>query len=371
MATFSSRERERYSRQIMLNEIGEAGQLKLRRAKVLVIGAGGLSVPVLQYLVASGVGKIGIVDGDMVELSNLHRQVLYDESEVGRQKSEVAKEKLLKLNSEIEIVSRPTFLNSENALEIFSDYEIIVDGSDNFPTRYLVNDACVKLDKPFVSGAIFKFSGQVGVFNYHECGTYRCLFPQPPEPKEQPDCNEAGVLGMVPGFVGMMMANEVIKMICGTGEVLAGKILNVDMLSMRFQTLTFGRDEEAVEEIKLSPLLFSHDYEMFCSGAPSSEIVKEVTAAELKKILANGNNIQLIDVREPFEHEEANLGGELIPFEDVLKQAEKISKDKQVVFYCKVGMRSHIIVQRLQEKFGMKNLYNLRGGIREYLILEN
>ncbi|HYV94868.1 MAG TPA: HesA/MoeB/ThiF family protein [Chitinophagales bacterium] len=366
MNNFTSEEIIRYSRQIVLNEIGESGQQKLKAASVLMIGAGGLGVPVLQYLAASGVGKIGIIDGDKIELSNLHRQVLYEASEIGSWKSEVARVKLLRLNSEVKIISYPEFLTSENATEIISGYSIIVDGSDNFPTRYLVNDVCVKLGKPFVSGAIFKFSGQVGVFNYNGSGTYRCLFPNPPKPEEQPDCNEAGVMGVVPGLIGMMMANEAIKMICGIGEVLAGKILNVDLLTNNFQTFSFRRDDEAVEEIKLSPLRSSHDFEMFCHRTSSPEAVKEISAEELKKIFTNGNNIQLIDVREPLEHEEENIGGELIPFEEVMKQAGRISRDKQVVFYCKVGMRSHIVIQRLQEKFGMKNLYNLRGGINQY-----
>ena len=367
MENFSRKNSERYNRQILLNDIGESGQQKLEAASVLVIGAGGLGVPVLQYLTAAGVGKIGIVDGDAIELSNLQRQVLYEESEIGNLKSEVARKKLSGLNSEIEIISYPEFFSSENAIEIFSGYEIIVDGSDNFPARYLVNDACVKLDKPFVSGAIFKFTGQVGVFNYNNSGTYRCLFPQPPKPEERPDCNEVGVLGVVPGLIGMMMANEVIKMICGIGEVLSGKILNVDILTNKFQTLSFKRDMEAVDEIKSSPLFSADDYETFCRGTSSADAVKEITAEELKKIFSNGSDIQLIDVREPFEHEEENIGGELIPFEEVMSQAEKISKDKQVVFYCKVGIRSHIIIQRLQEKFGMENLYNLRGGINSFI----
>ncbi|MEO5674681.1 MAG: HesA/MoeB/ThiF family protein [Chitinophagales bacterium] len=362
----SPKEIERYNRQIILSEIGMAGQQRLKAASVLMIGAGGLGVPALQYMAAAGIGRIGIVDGDKIELSNLQRQVLYDEQEAGSSKSIVAKQKLSLLNSEIEITSFPELLSTDNAQQIFLPYDIILDGSDNFPTRYLVNDVCVKLNKPFISGAVFKFTGQVGVFNYNESGTYRCLFPQPPAPEDRPDCNEIGVLGVVPGIMGMLMANEAIKLICGIGEVLAGKILSVDLMSMAFQTLAFRRDEKAVQEIKLSALLSSEEYENFCLPSSRLNKVKEISVKDLKKILENRNQVQLVDVREPYEHEQENIGGELIPFSEVMSNADKISRLRQVIFYCKSGTRSHLIIQRLQAKYGMENLFNLKGGIIAY-----
>ena len=217
-AQFNKNESERYSRQLILTEIGAEGQLKLKNASVLVIGAGGLGCPLLQYLAATGVGKIGIVDGDVVERSNLPRQILFSENDLGKNKALVAKEKLMQLNPEISVEAFPEFLNAENAMELIQPYEIIVDGSDNFASRYLVNDVCVKQNKPFISGSVFQFEGQAGVFNFKNSGTYRCLFPEPPLPQERPDCSEIGVLNIVPGTMGLLMANEVIKLITGIGE---------------------------------------------------------------------------------------------------------------------------------------------------------
>ncbi len=367
MMKLSNKEQERYSRHILLSEIGEAGQLKLKQSKVLVIGAGGLGIPVLQYLAAAGIGKVGIVDGDVIELSNLQRQVLYSESEVGQLKAEIAKEKLLQLNPEIEIVSFPVFLSSENAFEIFSGYEIIIDGSDNFPCRYLVNDACVKMSKPFVSGSVFKFGGQVGVFNFQGSGTYRCLFPEPPAPGAQPNCDEIGVLGVVPGTIGMMMANEAIKIICGIGQVLSDRILTADFLQCKFQSYSFQRDEEAVRVVATSPLPDQDAYQNFCNGGADELPVKEISSSELQRMIDEHTDFQLIDVRELFEREEKNIGGDFIPFAEVMSNEDKISREKKVIFYCKVGMRSHIIIQRLQEKYGLKNLYNLKGGITAFI----
>ncbi|MEI6509301.1 MAG: HesA/MoeB/ThiF family protein, partial [Bacteroidota bacterium] len=230
-------ELKRYNRHIILPEIGLEGQQKLKLAKVLVIGAGGLGCPLLQYLAAAGVGTIGVVDSDTVDESNLHRQILYSSNEVGKNKADIAAKKLSELNPFIKITPIVSYLNSENALQLFSDFDIIIDGSDNFATRYLVNDACVILNKPFVSGSIYKFQGQISVFNYHEGPTYRCLYP---EPGDIPNCAEVGVLGVLPGIVGCLMANETIKMIIGNGEVLSGKLLVFDSLTMQFNTFGFS-----------------------------------------------------------------------------------------------------------------------------------
>jgi adenylyltransferase/sulfurtransferase len=307
------------------------------------------------------------VDGDNIDTTNLQRQILYSTIDVGKKKAFAAKERLLALNPEIEISVYNQFLNSQNAISLINEHDLIVDGSDNFPCRYLVNDACVKTGKPFVSGAIFKFSGQVGVFNYKGSGTYRCLFPEPPLPEDRPDCNETGVVGILPGLIGMLMANEVIKIIVGIGEVLSGKILNVDLLTLQFHSLSFHKDEDAVEKVQSAPLLKELQYQKFCNDFSGNEIIKEISPAAFRKLSGEGNNFQLIDVREPFEHEKANIGGELIPYKDIFLNIENIATDKPVILYCQRGMRSHIAIQRLQEKYDFTNLYTLKGGINAYV----
>ena len=369
----SEDERRRYQRQIILEGIGEQGQLKLKNASVLVVGAGGLGIPVLQYLAAAGIGKIGIVDADLVEESNLQRQVLFTTAHVGQKKAEVAFRHLMLFNPHIKYVVFPEMISSDNAYDIAADFNVIVDGSDNFQTRYLLNDLCVKTDKPLVSGAINRMEGQVGVFNYElsegkRSATYRCVFPQPPAAEDAPDCVTAGVLGVLPGLIGMMQATEVIKMITGAGKVLSDKLLLVDARENSFLTLELHRNEKAVNKIKSEALLSSIQYEAFCK---SREIIRgdinEMLPVELKRRIKAKEDFQLIDVREPDEHELINIGGELMPVNDIFFHTHIIHKNKPVVLYCKTGTRSEWVIRQLQEKYGFDNLYNLRGGMRAFL----
>ncbi len=364
----SQEEKARYNRQIILSEVGEKGQQKLRSAKVLVIGAGGLGSPMLQIIAAAGIGTIGVMDGDRVDVSNLHRQLLFSEDDIGKLKTEAATERLKKINSNSVFISYPINLLPQNALEIISDYDLIVDGSDNFATRYLVNDACIKLDKPFVSGSVFKYQGQVGVFNYKNSGTYRCLFPEPPRPEEMPDCDEIGVLGSVTSVIGSLMANETLKMILEIGDVLANRLLVWYALSLSYSMFSYKRQDDKVSLVKNSHLPSNEDYATFCHTSNQLQTVKEISSIELKRKLGNHEDIFLIDVREPYEHEDYNIGGELIPLSELESKIEKIPKDKSVILYCKVGTRSRFAVQMLQEKYGFKNIASLLGGIDSYLL---
>lgn len=377
------KELNRYSRHIILPEIGQKGQEKLKQAKVLVVGAGGLGCPVLQYLTAAGVGTIGIVDFDKVDESNLQRQILYNVEDIGKQKAETARQKLSLMNPYINFEVYDTRLDKDNTLEIFKDYEIIVDGSDNFPTRYLVNDACVILDKPLVYGSISRFEGQVSVFNFiaseakqspsvdvgfRGAGpTYRCLFPEPPNSEDVPNCAEAGVLGVLPGIIGTMQANEVIKIITGIGEPLSGKLFIFDALSFENRIINFKRVEE---NCKITGLI---DYERFCNsnhtlikGTLNNNVMKEITVSELKEKLDNNEDITIIDVREQFEYDICNLQGVLIPMGELVNNTDKIPKDKPVIVHCRTGGRSAQAVQFLSQKHGFDNLYNLKGGIHAW-----
>ncbi|MCC6690839.1 MAG: molybdopterin-synthase adenylyltransferase MoeB [Bacteroidia bacterium] len=351
---FSDKELKRYNRHIILSEIGVEGQEKLKQAKVLVIGAGGLGCPVLQYLTAAGLGEIGIVDNDKIDESNLQRQVLYSTDDIGKYKAETAKDKLLRQNPYIKITSYVTYLNQQNALDIISKYNIIVDGTDNFPTRYLVNDACVILNKPFVFGSIFKFEGQVSVFNYKNGPTYRCLYPSPPAPGEVPNCSEIGVLGILPGMIGTLQANEVIKMITNIGEVLSGKLLAFDALSMNVQIFEFTDNPENKKIKGLS------NYETVCSIQTN-----EITSEELKSKINLKEKFQLIDVREEYEHELKNIGGELIPLGNLLDNLSKIQKGIPVIIYCQSGLRSKKAAELLSEK-GYKNIFSLKNGVANF-----
>lgn len=371
---FSSGELQHYSRHISIQEFGMEGQKKLKAARVLVIGAGGLGAPMLQYLAAAGVGTIGIVDVDKVDASNLHRQILFGVSDIGRSKVEVARERLEQINPHIRINVHETRLTSGNALDIIRDYDIVADGTDNFPTRYLVNDATVMLDKPDVYGSIFQFEGQVSVFNHVDSQNrrgpnYRDLFPEPPPPGMVPDCAEAGVLGVLPGIIGSIQASEVIKLITGLGEPLSGKLF-------LFDALTFSTRKVNVIKDKSNPLTGENptiteliDYEMFC-GLPSNgengqldQEVPEVSVKEFKDWLDRGEDIQVIDVREPHEYNIAEIGGELIPLNSVADNVDKISRDKKVVVHCRSGKRSADAIRELRKNFGYNNLYNLKGGI--------
>lgn len=376
---FSKAELERYSRHIIIPEFNIEGQKKLKNAKVLVIGTGGLGAPLLLYLTAAGVGTIGIVDMDVVDDSNLQRQVLFTVKDLGRPKVEVAAERLAQLNPHVKFVTYNTQFHSSNALDILKDYDVVADGTDNFPTRYLVNDASVLLGKTNVYGSIFRFDGQVTVFNYQyengEVGpNYRDLYPEPPPPGLVPSCAEGGVLGVLPGIIGSMQASEVIKVITGVGDPLVGRLFTYDALNFETRILRFKKDKHnpiSGENPTITALI---DYEQFCgivkqptiSETQKLNTVKELTVQELKQLIDSKADFQLIDVREDYEFEIANLGGELIPLGTLLQHVDKISKDKQVVVHCRSGKRSADAIRVLEERFGFDNLYNLKGGILAY-----
>lgn len=363
-------ELQRYSRHLVLKDFGVENQLKLRNARVLVVGAGGLGCPALLYLTAAGVGTIGVIDSDKLEISNLQRQVLYTMEDIGRNKAEAAVARLAKLNPLTTLRAIPERLTSHNALGILEEFDVVVDGTDNFPTRYLINDACVLLDKPFVYASILQYEGQAAVFNLRRTSgvmsaNYRDIFPEPPSDESVPNCEQAGVLGVLPGLLGCMQANEVIKILTGIGEPLADRLLILDSATMD-QTLIRIADHGTREQIKT--LI---DYEDFCginagknkslNDKPLS--MKEVTAQELKKLMDQNADFQLIDVREPHEYDICNLNGELIPMSDIPNNVDKIAKDKQVVIHCRSGKRSGDMLLWLEKNHGFNNLYNLKGGI--------
>ena len=365
---FSKEELSRYDRHIIIPDFGFEAQKKLKSAKVLVIGSGGLGSPALLYLAAAGVGTIGIIDFDVVDDSNLQRQVLFGVDEIGKPKVEAAKRRLEALNPYINIKIYNQQITSQNALDIIKNYDVVADGSDNFPTRYLVNDACVLLGKPNVYASIFQFEGQVSVFNYTnnegELGpNYRDLYPTPPPPGLVPSCAEGGVLGVLPGIIGSLQALEVIKVITGVGETLSGRFFIFDALN--FETRTFKIKRNLAnplngENPSITQLI---DYEQFCGMKAVEKPIKEITAKELYDLQVRGEDIQVIDVREPHEYEIANIGGELIPLATVSANAGKIDRDKKVIVHCKMGGRSAKAIRELEEKFGFTNLYNLKGGI--------
>lgn len=369
----SEKEISRYSRHLLLPEIGTRGQEKLKKSRVLVIGAGGLGCPVLMYLASAGIGKIGIVDFDLVDETNLQRQILYNAGDIGKYKSETAKHKLSIQNPHIEIESIQNKLTVHNTMGLFSGYDIIIDGTDNFSTRYMVNDACALLGKPLVSGSIFKFEGQVSVFNLKNKDgkfgpTYRCLFPSPPLPETSPSCSEIGVLSVLPGIIGTLMANEVIKMITGLGEILSGKILIVDTLTLNFRTIDIERN---VQEVKSAPQnaeeFKKNDYDFFCGLETGMFKFNEISPKELLGLMARKEKIQLLDVRELNEQPEFyKLNSLRIPLNEIEKNAEKISLDKKIIVICQSGIRSKKAIQLLSEKLSFRNLYNLTGGITEW-----
>jgi molybdopterin/thiamine biosynthesis adenylyltransferase/rhodanese-related sulfurtransferase len=370
---FSKEELARYDRHIIIPEFGLESQKKLKAAKVLVVGSGGLGSPVLLYLAAAGIGTIGIVDFDVVDDSNLQRQVLFGINEIGKPKVEAAKRRLEALNPHIKINLYNVHLNSQNALEIIKDYDVIADGTDNFPTRYLVNDASVLLNKPNVYASIFQFEGQVSVFNYTnqkgETGpNYRDLYPVPPPPGLVPSCAEGGVLGVLPGIIGSLQALEVIKVITGVGETLSGRFFIFDALNFETRTFNIKRRDDNPINGKNPTIKELIDYEQFCGmRAVEEKPLKEITAKELYQWQVEGKKFQLIDVREPHEYEIVNIGGELIPLATVVDNVDHIDKDEDVVVLCKAGARSGKAIRQLEEKFGYKNLYNLKGGILAYI----
>lgn len=370
----SQEEITRYNRHLILPGFGIECQEKLKIAKVLVVGAGGLGCPVLLYLTAAGVGEIGIIDFDTVDESNLQRQILFSVNDVGKPKVEVAAAKLSKQNPHVKFNIYAMRLQNKNALEIFQDYDIIVDGSDNFSTRYLVNDACVLLNKPLVYGAIYKYEGQVSVFNYTDKSgitgpTYRCLFAVPPTAGSVANCSEIGVLSVLPGIIGTLQATEAIKIITGMGKVFSGKIMLVDALSMNFSTVELSRNEDAWRNtVPASPEDFLRtDYEFFCGNKTATSFLKTITVSELQKILELTNEIQLLDVREPHEQPQIDELIDLqIPLAEIKYRAAEISETQKVIVFCKAGTRSKRAIELLESEFGFTNLYNLEGGVTEW-----
>jgi sulfur-carrier protein adenylyltransferase/sulfurtransferase len=370
--TFTKEELSRYNRHIIIPGFGLAAQQKLKAAKVLVVGSGGLGSPVLLYLAAAGIGTIGIVDFDVVDDSNLQRQVLFGVNEIGKPKVEAAKERLQALNPHLEFVLYNTQLTSQNALDIIKDYDVVADGTDNFPTRYLVNDACVLLGKPNVYASIFQFEGQVSVFNYNQANgefgpNYRDLYPTPPPPGLVPSCAEGGVLGVLPGIIGSLQALEVIKVVTGVGEPLVGRFYIFDALSFESRTFNISRRDDNPLNGKNPTITELIDYEQFCGVKAVEKPVKEISPKELYELQVKGGPFQLIDVREPYEYEIVNIGAELIPLATVAEQAGRINKDQPVIMHCKMGGRSAKAIRELEEKYGFTNLYNLKGGIIAYI----
>ncbi|MCF2502282.1 HesA/MoeB/ThiF family protein [Dyadobacter sp. CY107] len=326
---FEQQERKRYSRQILLPEMGLIGQEKLKAAKVLVVGAGGLGCPVLQYLVAAGVGNIGIVDDDIVDITNLHRQILYSAADIGKSKVLTAIEKLNVQNPFVRLTPHQVRLQEDNVKEIIADYDLVIDGSDNFPTRYLVNDACVELYKPLIFGSILRFEGQVSVFNYKGGPTYRCLFP---DAEEGDNCAEAGVIGILPGMIGTYMANEAIKVICEIGEPLSGKLLVMNALTNRTNIFEFSRSEQIAPAQKTEKTVSRNE--------PQSEL-REMKYEEFERIEASyPGQIHLVDVREYNEFEADNFGGINIPLSEIPDILPTLPPNKTIVFYCQTGKRS-------------------------------
>lgn len=344
---FTPEEKKQYNRHLILDEIGADGQENLKASKVLVIGAGGLGCPILQYLTAAGVGTIGIIDDDIVDQSNLQRQILYTHDDIGKPKASVATTRLSKLNPYIHFDVYVEKLSRKRAIEIFKKYDIIIDGSDNFPTRYLANDAAILANKPLVFGAIFKFEGQVSVFNYQGGPTYRCLYPTSPVPGEVPNCSDIGVLGVLPGIIGSLQANEVIKMICGIGDVLSGKLLTYDTLSHKQLILKFDKTENAI----ISKL--EDSYEDFCG-------IVRITDISLEHIKKQPESYQLLDVREDWEREEFHIGGQHIPLAELPYRFQEINTSKEIVVYCKTGERSKTAVALLEKLLPKERVLRLK-----------
>ncbi len=359
----------RYSRHLILPEVGMEGQRKLKAARVLCVGTGGLGSPLAFYLAAAGVGTLGLVDFDVVDASNLQRQIIHSTKDIGRKKLDSAEEKLKALNPALNVVKHETMLTSANALEILGDYDIVADGTDNFPTRYLVNDACVLLGKPNVYGSIFRFEGQASVFATADGPCYRCLYPEPPPPGLVPSCAEGGVLGILPGLVGIMQATEVIKLILGKGNSLAGRLLLVDALEMKFRELKLRRNPDCPVCGTNPTLTELIDYQQFCGIVPETKEEKrlkngipQMTVKELKQRIDAGEDVQLIDVREPYEYQIAQIGGKLIPQNDVPQRLHEIDREREVVVHCRSGARSQKIAEFLKQA-GYPNVANVAGGI--------
>ena len=373
-ARLSHEEVQRYSRHLIIPEVGVEGQQRLKQARVVCVGAGGLGSPSALYLTAAGVGTIGLVDFDTVDTSNLQRQILYSTRDAGRRKLEAAAERLTGLNPSVKIIAHETALSSANALDILRDYDVVVDGADNFPTRYLVNDACVLLGKPNVYGSIFRFDGQASVFATRNGPCYRCLYPEPPPPGLVPSCAEGGVLGVLPGIIGTIQAAEAIKIILGVGQTLAGRLLTLDALTMQFRTLRLRRDPACPVCGDVPTVTSLIDYQQFCgitpaAAAPSSD-VPELSVEELKQEIDAGKPLWILDVREPREWEICRIPGTtLIPLGELPKRLSEVPAGAGapgIVVHCKMGGRSAKAVRLLQQ-YGITNARNLTGGILAWI----
>src|SRR5438477_6794773 len=365
-ATLTNDEILRYSRHLIMPEVGVEGQKKLKAARVLCIGAGGLGSPLALYLAAAGVGTLGLVDFDVVDYTNLQRQIIHSTADVGRKKLDSAAEKLQAINPFVNVKKIETRLSSVNALELFRDFDIIADGTDNFPTRYLVNDACVLTGKPNVYGSIFRFEGQASVFGTEEGPCYRCLYPEPPPPGLVPSCAEGGVLGILPGLVGVMQATEVIKLILGAGEPLTGRLLLIDALAMKFRELKLRKNPDCPACGTHPTITQLIDYNEFCGirgeEKPVETGIPEMQVEELKRRLDAGENLYVLDVREPHEYQICNIGGHLIPLGDLPKRVNELDSSREIVAHCRSGVRSAKAVGFLQQA-GFKKVHNLAGGI--------
>src|ERR1700749_4648491 len=362
----SNDEIARYSRHLILPEVGMEGQLKLEAAKVLCVGTGGLGSPMALYLAAAGIGTLGLVDFDVVDASNLQRQIIHSTKDIGRKKLDSAEERLKALNPALHVVKHETMLSSANALEILKDYDVVADGTDNFPPPYLVNEPCVLTGKPNVYGPIFRFEGQASVFATEDGPCYRCLYPEPPPPGLVPSCAEGGVLGILPGLIGVMQATEVIKLILGVGEPLIGRLLLIDALGMKFRELKLRKNPDC-------PVCGTHptvtqliDYNEFYGirgeEKPVSNGVPEIQVEELKRRLDAKEDLFVLDVREPHEYQICNLGGYLIPLNDLPNRVNELDSSRDIVVHCKMGERSAKAVAFLQQA-GFKKVNNLAGGI--------
>jgi adenylyltransferase/sulfurtransferase len=358
----------RYSRHILLPQVGEEGQVALKRSRVLLVGAGGLGSPVALYLAAAGVGTLGLVDFDTVDLSNLQRQILHGSAAVGSPKIDSARDRLLDINPNVSIEPYQTRLTSQNALEIARGYDLIVDGTDNFATRYLVNDTSVLLGIPNVYGSVYRFEGQASVFGAADGPCYRCLFRDPPPPDLVPNCAEGGVLGVVPGLVGTIQATEAIKMLLGLGDTLVGKLLTIDAMKMSFRTLTIQKDPScpACGTHEITELI---DYDEFCSGpgAHAVNAIQEIQPSQLASRLKKGEQLEIIDVREPYEWEIGHIpGARLVPLAKIAEEIPHLDKRRETILYCKVGARSMDAAQQLADA-GVSDVRNLAGGILRWI----
>jgi len=366
-AQLSKDEILRYSRHLIMPEVGMEGQLKLKRAKVLCVGTGGLGSPLALYLAAAGIGKLGIVDFDVVDFTNLQRQVIHGTNDVGRSKLESARETIHEINPHVEVETYETRLTSANALDIIKDYDIVADGTDNFPTRYLVNDACVLLGKPNVYGSIFRFEGQASVFYAKEGPCYRCLYPEPPPPGLVPSCAEGGVIGVLPGIIGSIQALQTIKLVLGKGQTLIGRLLLFDALNLKFRELKLRRNPQCAlcgQNPTITELI---DYEEFCGIRGEEHIpdttVPEVTAPDVKKMIDEKKPFVLVDVREPHEFDICRIpGSTLIPLGDLPSRMNELNSADEIVVHCRSGVRSARAVELLM-KAGFRKIHNLKGGV--------